>query len=170
MDLQHSIFQILVRIITVGQLQVIQHQQYTNHYQILSKCAKDLTVPQNEIFDGIQKLRQEIKELKANVDVLTLTATPIPRTLQMSLAGVRSLSLIETPPMNRYPVQTYVIEENKQIIKDAIYKEISRNGQVFILYNNIICIAVDAPQDKISALSGKIGRLEGVSSKAAYSR
>ena len=81
--------------------------------------------------------KEKIKEYKSNVDVLTLTATPIPRTLQMSLVGIRSLSLIETPPVNRYPVQTYVIEENKQILKEAIYKELSRNGQVFILYNRV---------------------------------
>lgn len=81
--------------------------------------------------------KEKIKEYKANVDVLTLTATPIPRTLQMSMIGIRSLSLIETPPMNRYPVQTYVIEENEQIIKDAIYKELSRNGQIFLLYNRV---------------------------------
>jgi len=81
--------------------------------------------------------KEKIKEYKSNVDVLTLTATPIPRTLQMSMVGIRSLSLIETPPVDRYPVQTYVIEENKQIIKDAIYKEMSRNGQVFLLYNRV---------------------------------
>ena len=81
--------------------------------------------------------KEKIKEYKSNVDVLTLTATPIPRTLQMSMIGIRSLSLIETPPVDRYPVQTYVIEENNQIIKDAIYKELSRNGQVFLLYNRI---------------------------------
>ena len=81
--------------------------------------------------------KEKIKEYKSNVDVLTLTATPIPRTLQMSMVGIRSLSLIETPPVDRYPVQTYVIEENKQIIKDAIYKEMSRNGQVFLLYNSV---------------------------------
>jgi len=81
--------------------------------------------------------KEKIKQYKSNVDVLTLTATPIPRTLQMSLVGIRSLSLIETPPVNRYPVQTYVVEENKQILKDAIYKELSRDGQVFILYNRV---------------------------------
>lgn len=81
--------------------------------------------------------KEKIKEYKSNVDVLTLTATPIPRTLQMSMIGIRSLSLIETPPVDRYPVQTYVIEENKQIIKDAIYKEMSRDGQVFLLYNRV---------------------------------
>lgn len=83
------------------------------------------------------KHKEKIKQYKTNIDVLTLSATPIPRTLQMSMTGIRSLSLIETPPTNRYPVQTYVLEENKQIIKDAIYKELSRNGQVFILYNHI---------------------------------
>ena len=81
--------------------------------------------------------KEKIKEYKSNIDVLTLTATPIPRTLQMSMVGIRSLSLIETPPVDRYPVQTYVIEENQQIIKDAIYKEMSRHGQVFLLYNRI---------------------------------
>ena len=81
--------------------------------------------------------KERIKEYKNNVDVLTLTATPIPRTLQMSMIGIRSLSLIETPPVDRYPVQTYLLAENNQIIKDAIYKELSRNGQVFLLYNHI---------------------------------
>ena len=81
--------------------------------------------------------KEKIKAYKNNIDVLTLSATPIPRTLQMSLAGVRSLSLIETPPVDRYPIQTYVLEENKNVIKDAIYKELSRNGQIFILYNDI---------------------------------
>ncbi|MGE5456102.1 MAG: transcription-repair coupling factor [Ignavibacteriales bacterium] len=81
--------------------------------------------------------KEKIKKYKNNIDILTLSATPIPRTLQMSMAGIRSLSLIETPPVNRYPIQTYVLSENNQIIKDAIYKELSRNGQTFILYNKI---------------------------------
>ena len=81
--------------------------------------------------------KERIKEFKTNVDVLTLSATPIPRTLQMSLTGIRSLSLVETPPVNRYPVQTYVIEESEQIIKDAINKEVSRGGQCFVLYNRV---------------------------------
>ena len=81
--------------------------------------------------------KEKIKEYKANVDVLTLSATPIPRTLQMSLVGIRDLALIETPPASRYPVQTYVVEESNALIKDAIYKEMSRNGQVFILYNRV---------------------------------
>jgi len=81
--------------------------------------------------------KEKIKEYKNDVNVLTLSATPIPRTLKMALSGLRDLSLIDTPPVNRYPVQTYVIQENDLIIKDAIYKELSRNGQVFILYNRV---------------------------------
>lgn len=81
--------------------------------------------------------KEKIKEYKSNVDVLTLSATPIPRTLQMSLVGIRDLALIETPPAERYPIQTYVVEESVALIKDAIYKEMSRKGQVFILYNKI---------------------------------
>ena len=83
------------------------------------------------------KHKEKIKQYKNNIDVLTLSATPIPRTLQMSMSGLRSLSLIETPPVNRYPIQTYVLNENKQVIRDAIYKELSRGGQVYILYNNV---------------------------------
>ena len=81
--------------------------------------------------------KEKIKQLKANVDVLTLSATPIPRTLQMSMTGIRSLALIETPPKERYPIQTYVLEESNLVIKDAIYKELSRDGQVFILFNSV---------------------------------
>ncbi len=81
--------------------------------------------------------KEKLKKYKSTVDVLTLSATPIPRTLQMSMVGIRSLALIETPPNDRYPIQTYVLEENDYIIKDAIYKEMSRDGQVYILCNRI---------------------------------
>ncbi len=83
------------------------------------------------------KHKEKIKQYKNNIDVLTLSATPIPRTLQMSMTGIRSMSLIETPPMNRYPIQTYVLPENKEVIKDAIEKEMARGGQTFILYNHV---------------------------------
>lgn len=83
------------------------------------------------------KHKELIKELKNNIDVLTLSATPIPRTLKMAMSGLRDLSIIDTAPSNRYPVQTYVINEDEYIIKDAIYKEIARGGQVFILFNSV---------------------------------
>ena len=81
--------------------------------------------------------KEKIKKLKTDVNVLTLSATPIPRTMKMAMSGLRDLSIIDTPPVNRYPIQTYVLEENDLIIKDAIYKELARKGQIFILYNNI---------------------------------
>ncbi len=84
--------------------------------------------------------KEKIKKFKNDVNVLTLSATPIPRTMKMALSGLRDLSIIDTAPVNRYPVQTYVLEENDLIIKDAIYKELSRDGQVFILYNQIASI------------------------------
>lgn len=102
---------------------------------ILLKDLGLLVIDEEQRF-GV-KHKEKIKQYKNNVDVLTLTATPIPRTLQMSIVGIRSLSLIESAPVDRYPVQTYVLEENMQVIKDAIYKELSREGQVFILYNRV---------------------------------
>ncbi len=81
------------------------------------------------------KDKEKIKQIKNSVDVLTLSATPIPRTLQMSLSGLRKMSLLQTPPLNRVPIQTYVVEKNKFIIKEAIERELARHGQVFYLYN-----------------------------------
>ena len=96
------------------------------------------------------KHKEKIKEFKNDVNVLTLSATPIPRTLKMALSGLRDLSIIDTAPVNRYPVQTYVISENDLLVKDAIYKELSRNGQIFILYNKIDGLVNKV--DKIKAL------------------
>ena len=111
--------------------------------------------------------KEKIKEYKANIDVLTLSATPIPRTLQMSLVGIRELALIETPPVDRYPVQTYVIEESSSIIREAIYKEMSRKGQVFILYNSVEHIEEKRlelqkiiPEAKIRVAHGKMNKEE----------
>lgn len=81
--------------------------------------------------------KEKIKLLKTNVDVLTLTATPIPRTLHMSMLGVRDLSVIETPPENRFPVQTYVMEYNGGLVREAIERELARDGQVYFLYNRV---------------------------------
>lgn len=81
--------------------------------------------------------KEKIKQMKANVDVLTLTATPIPRTLHMSMLGVRDLSVIETPPENRFPVQTYVVEYNGALVREAIERELARGGQVYFLYNRV---------------------------------
>jgi transcription-repair coupling factor (superfamily II helicase) len=81
--------------------------------------------------------KEKLKKLKTNVDVLTLTATPIPRTLHMSMLGVRDLSVIETPPENRFPVQTYVVEYSPTLVREAIERELARGGQVYYLYNRV---------------------------------
>lgn len=81
--------------------------------------------------------KEKLKKLKTNVDVLTLTATPIPRTLHMSMLGVRDLSVIETPPENRFPVQTYVVEHSNTLVREAIEREIARGGQVYYLFNRV---------------------------------
>lgn len=93
------------------------------------------------------KHKESLKELKKRVDVLTLTATPIPRTLHMSMLGIRDLSVIETPPTNRYPVQTYVLETNPTVIRDAVLREMDRGGQIYYLYNK-----VDTIEQKVSEL------------------
>ena len=81
--------------------------------------------------------KEKIKRLKQNVDVLTLSATPIPRTLNMSLTGIKDMSVIEEPPAERYPVQTYVLEQDDVMIREIITRELDRGGQVFVVYNRV---------------------------------
>lgn len=111
--------------------------------------------------------KEKIKELKKNIDVLTLTATPIPRTLHMSLTGIRDISVIETPPEQRYPVQTYVVEFNEQLISDAIRREIDRGGQVYFVYNRVGSIKEMAsylsklvPEARIAIANGQMPEKE----------
>lgn len=111
--------------------------------------------------------KEKIKEFKNDVNVLTLSATPIPRTLKMAMSGLRDLSVIDTAPVNRYPIQTYVLEDQDLIVKDAIYKELSRKGQVFILYNNIegldrmhYKIQNLVPEARIVTAHGRMTKLE----------
>ncbi|WP_277673999.1 transcription-repair coupling factor [Piscibacillus halophilus] len=117
------------------------------------------------------KHKEKIKQLKANVDVLTLTATPIPRTLHMSMVGVRDLSVIETPPENRFPIQTYVLEYNPAFIREAIERELARGGQVFFLYNRVDLIEKVAAEidmlvedARVNYAHGQMneGQLEGI--------
>lgn len=114
---------------------------------------------------GVQH-KEKIKELRTGIDVLSLSATPIPRTLQMSLIGVRSLSQLDTPPMNRMPVQTYVVEKNFSLIKEIIQREVARDGQVFYLYNNVRNIYATATKLRneldmeIGVAHGKMSREE----------
>ena len=124
-----------------------------------------LIIDEEQRFGVSQK--EKIKKIKNDVNVLTLSATPIPRTLKMAMSGLRDLSIIDTPPVNRYPVQTYVIEENDMIIKDAIYKELTRGGQVFLLYNKVQSIEDVrtkiknlVPEARIVVAHGKMNKYE----------
>ena len=96
------------------------------------------------------KAKEKIKQLKTNVDVLTMTATPIPRTMHMSIVGIRDMSVIYEPPHNRRPVQTYVLEYDEEVIKEAITKELERGGQIFYLYNNVQ--GIEKKADSISKM------------------
>lgn len=139
-------------------------------HRILSKDVKFkdlgfLIIDEEQRF-GVEH-KEKIKEMKQSIDVLSLSATPIPRTLQMSLIGIRSLSQLDTPPNNRYPVQTYVVEKNQNLIIDVIEKELARDGQVFYLFNNIDQIynvartlQVQLPEAKIAVAHGKMNREE----------
>lgn len=94
--------------------------------------------------------KERIKQLKQNVDVLTLTATPIPRTLHMSMAGIRDMSILEEPPMDRVPVQTYVMEYNDELVREAVGRELSRSGQVYYVHNRV---------NNIADIAAHLGRL-----------
>lgn len=139
-------------------------------HRILSKDVQfhdlGLLVIDEEQRFGVEH-KEKIKEMKESVDVLSLSATPIPRTLQMSLIGIRSLSQLETPPSNRMPVQTYVIEKNRALVKEVIERELARQGQVFYLFNNIQeiynvarQIKQDVPEAEIAVAHGKMSRDE----------
>ena len=113
------------------------------------------------------KAKEKIKQLKETVDVLTMTATPIPRTLHMSIVGIRDMSVIYEPPQDRKPVQTYVLEYDEEVIKEAIIKELERNGQVFYLFNNVEQIIRKAetiqelvPEAKVGFAHGKMSGKE----------
>lgn len=111
--------------------------------------------------------KERIKEFKNSIDVLTLSATPIPRTMQMSLIGIRSLTQLQTPPEKRMPIQTYVMEKNPKIIKEIIERELGRNGQVFYLYNKTSNIASVAYQIESTIKGAKVGIIHGKMDKEA---
>ncbi|AYU53963.1 transcription-repair coupling factor [Staphylococcus debuckii] len=133
-------------------------------HKLLAKDVKykdlGLLVVDEEQRFGVRH-KERIKSLKTNVDVLTLTATPIPRTLHMSMLGVRDLSVIETPPENRFPVQTYVLEQNSNFVKEALERELSRGGQAFYLYNKVQSIYEKKEQLQMLMPEANIGVAHG---------
>ena len=115
---------------------------------IIFKDLGLLIVDEEQRFGVMHK--EKIKEFKINVDVLSLSATPIPRTLNMAIMGVKNMSILETAPENRYPIQTYVLERNEIILRDAVERELARDGQVFYLYNRV---------DNIDFIADKVKKL-----------
>ncbi|MCT4377924.1 transcription-repair coupling factor [Leuconostoc falkenbergense] len=107
------------------------------------------------------KHKERLKQLRTSVDVLTLTATPIPRTLNMAMVGARDLSVIETPPANRYPIQTYVMEADWTVVRDAIEKEIARDGQVFYLHNRVMDLDRVVSQIEDLVPSARVAAIHG---------
>ena len=155
----------VIRKLKLGEIDVV-----VGTHRLLSKDVefKDLglLIIDEEHRFGV-KDKEKIKQYKTSIDVLTMTATPIPRTLHMSIVGVRDMSVIYDPPQNRRPVQTYVLEYDEEIIREAITKELERNGQVFYLYNNVEGIEAKAmhlqnlvPEAKVSFAHGKMSGKE----------
>ena len=138
----------VVRKLKLGEVDVV-----IGTHRLLSKDVefKDLglLIIDEEHRFGV-KAKEKIKQYKANIDVLTMTATPIPRTMHMSIVGIRDMSMIYDPPQNRKPVQTYVLEYDSEVIKEAITRELERDGQVFYIYNRVDNIQKKA--DDISRL------------------
>lgn len=139
-------------------------------HRLLSKDIKfydlGLLVVDEEQRFGV-KHKEKLKALKESIDVLTLTATPIPRTLHMSLIGARDMSIIEEPPEERYPIQTYVLEYNEQLVRDSIIKEMNRDGQVYFVFNRVrgikkmaASIKALVPEAKIAVAHGQMSERE----------
>ena len=105
--------------------------------------------------------KEKIKQMRKDVDVLTLTATPIPRTLHMSLIGIRDMSLLEEPPMDRVPIQTYVMEYDEETVREAISRELRRNGQVFYVYNRVNDIDMVAMRVQALVPEARVGFAHG---------
>lgn len=154
---------------TIEQLRTGQIDIVVGTHRILSKDIEfsdlGLLIVDEEQRFGV-KHKERLKQLRAQVDVLTLTATPIPRTLHMSMLGVRDLSVIETPPANRYPIQTYVMEKNPGAIREAIHREIGRGGQVFYLYNRVETIERKVEEIQALVPEARIGFAHGQMTEA----
>ena len=149
---------------TIEQLRTGQIDIVVGTHRLLSQDLKfadlGLLVIDEEQRFGV-KHKERLKQLRSQVDVLTLTATPIPRTLHMSMLGVRDLSVIETPPENRYPIQTYVMETNPGAIREAIEREMARGGQAFYLYNRVETIERKVEELQMLVPDAKIGFAHG---------
>ena len=146
-----------------GQIDIVFGTHSLLNNQIEYKNLGLLIIDEEQRFGVTHK--EKIKTIKKNVNVLTLSATPIPRTLKQAMSGLKDLSILDTAPQDRYPIQTYVVEENKLLIKDAIYKELSRHGQTYLLYNNVKNIESKTAEIQKLVPEARIGYAHGQMSK-----
>ena len=149
----------IVKKLQLGELDVIIGTHRLLSKDVIFKDLGLLIIDEEHRF-GV-KAKEKIKELKETVDVLTMTATPIPRTLHMSIVGIRDMSVIYEPPQDRKPVQTYVLEYDEEVISEAITKELERNGQVFYLFNNVERIIRKAEEIQDLVPEAKVGFAHG---------
>ncbi len=138
----------LIKEIAAGKIDIV-----ISTHRLLSRDVKfqdlGLLVIDEEQRFGVRQ-KEKMKQLRLDVDTLAMTATPIPRTLHLSLAGARDLSIIDTPPENRYPVQTYVLEYSENLVREAIQRELTRQGQIYLVFNRV---------DRIDAFAERIQKL-----------
>jgi RecG-like helicase len=139
-----------IKDILAGKIQLIIGTHRLLSKDIVYRDLGLLIVDEEQRFGVEQK--EKIKEIRTNVDVLTLSATPIPRTLQISLLGIRQLSQINTSPLNRVPIQTYVMRHDPLVVKELIERELAREGQVYYLHNRVDDIYYSEAENRIKAL------------------
>lgn len=149
----------IVKKLKLGEVDVIVGTHRLLSQDVIFKDLGLLIIDEEHRF-GV-KDKEKIKQLKNNVDVLTMTATPIPRTLHMSIVGVRDMSVIYEPPQNRKPVQTYVLEYDKEVVQEAITRELEREGQIFYLYNQVEGIEKKAAEISHLVPEAKVGFAHG---------
>lgn len=128
-------FKTIIQDLSEGKIDIIFGTHRLFNSDIIYKNLGLLVVDEEQRFGVTQK--EKIKELTKNINVLTLSATPIPRTLKMAMSGLRDLSILDTAPVDRFPIQTYVAADNEFLIKECIYKELARGGQVYYLFNSV---------------------------------
>lgn len=149
----------IIKKLKLGEVDVVVGTHRLLSQDVIFKDLGLLIIDEEHRF-GV-KDKEKIKQLKNNVDVLTMTATPIPRTLHMSIVGVRDMSVIYEPPQNRKPVQTYVLEYDKEVVQEAITKELERDGQIFYLYNQVEGIEKKAAEISHLIPEAKVGFAHG---------
>lgn len=160
--------QSILKLLKEGNIDILIGTHRLLQQDVIFKDLGLLVVDEEQRF-GVRH-KEEIKRMRKNIDVLTLTATPIPRTLHMSMTGIRDMSVILDPPRDRFPVETFIVEQNDELIGDAIQKELDRSGQVYFVHNRINTISKTAGKLQTLVPSASIGIAHGQMDERALER